>query len=52
MTKAIFSGIVGLSHVKRIPEGFGGDALQDRSLLEEMHLDAFALCYERGAPRV
>ena len=52
MTKAIFSGIVGLSHEKRIPEGFGGDALQDRSLLEEMLLDAFALCYERGAPRV
>ena len=47
---AIFSGIVGLSHVKRIPSGFSGDASQDRSLLEEMHLDAFALCYERGKP--
>lgn len=45
---AIFSGIVGLSHVKRIPDGFGGDAAEDRSLLEEMHLDAFALCYQRG----
>lgn len=45
---AIFSGIVGLSHVKRIPDGFSGDATEDRSLLEEMHLDAFALCYQRG----
>ncbi|CAJ1430491.1 unnamed protein product, partial [Effrenium voratum] len=45
---AIFSGIVGLSHVKKIPDGFSGDAAQDRSLLEEMHLDAFALCYQRG----
>ncbi|CAE7415728.1 PGA [Symbiodinium pilosum] len=45
---AIFSGIVGLSHVKKIPDGFSGDSSQDRSLLEEMHLDAFALCYQRG----
>lgn len=37
---AIFSGIVGLSHVKRIPDGFGGDGAEDRSLLEEMHVDA------------
>lgn len=45
---AIFSGIVGLSHVKKIPEGFSGDEGQPKSMLEEMHLDAFALCYQRG----
>jgi len=45
---AIFSGIVGLSHVKTIPEGFSGDTKQPKSMLEEMHLDAFALCYQRG----
>lgn len=45
---AIFSGIVGLSHVKRIPDGFSGDSSEDRSLLEEMRLDSFALCYQRG----
>eukprot|EP00931_Biecheleriopsis_adriatica_P017139 TRINITY_DN12391_c0_g2_i1.p1 TRINITY_DN12391_c0_g2~~TRINITY_DN12391_c0_g2_i1.p1 ORF type:complete len:533 (+),score=126.29 TRINITY_DN12391_c0_g2_i1:68-1666(+) len=45
---AIFSAIVGLSHVKSIPEGFGGDMRETRSMLEEMHLDAFALCYRRG----
>lgn len=45
---AIFSGIVGLSHVTRIPDGFSGDSNQDRSMLEEMHLDAFSLCYQRG----
>jgi len=45
---AIFSGIVGLSHVKSIPEGFSGDVKQPKSMLEEMHLDAFALCYQRG----
>mmetsp|Transcript_87393 Transcript_87393/g.154993 ORF Transcript_87393/g.154993 Transcript_87393/m.154993 type:complete len:465 (-) Transcript_87393:88-1482(-) len=44
---AIFSGIVGLSHVKRIPDGFSGDAMQDKSMLEEMALDVFSLCYQR-----
>lgn len=47
---AIFSGIVGLSHVKTIPEGFSGDSAQSKSMLEQMHLDAFALCYQRGSP--
>lgn len=45
---AIFSGIVGLSHVKTIPDGFSGDSMQPKSMLEEMHLDDFALCYQRG----
>eukprot|EP00439_Symbiodinium_sp_Y106_P030862 s1077_g3.t1 len=33
---------------KRIPDGFSGDSSEDRSLLEEMRLDSFALCYQRG----
>lgn len=45
---AIFSGIVGLSHVKHIPSGFGGDPFQDKSMAEEMHLNDFAICLERS----
>eukprot|EP00931_Biecheleriopsis_adriatica_P017137 TRINITY_DN12391_c0_g1_i1.p1 TRINITY_DN12391_c0_g1~~TRINITY_DN12391_c0_g1_i1.p1 ORF type:complete len:522 (+),score=102.21 TRINITY_DN12391_c0_g1_i1:67-1632(+) len=45
---AIFSTIVGLSHVKQIPKGFGGDMKETRSMLEEMHLDDFSLCLQRG----
>eukprot|EP00930_Biecheleria_cincta_P104015 TRINITY_DN96148_c0_g1_i1.p1 TRINITY_DN96148_c0_g1~~TRINITY_DN96148_c0_g1_i1.p1 ORF type:complete len:461 (-),score=88.99 TRINITY_DN96148_c0_g1_i1:54-1436(-) len=46
---AIFSGIVGLSHVKTIPQGFSGDFRQPKSMLEEMHLDSFGICFERGS---
>jgi hypothetical protein len=45
---AIFSGIVGLSHGAKIPNGFGGDPNHDDALLEHLSLTAFALCFERG----
>eukprot|EP00933_Yihiella_yeosuensis_P026834 TRINITY_DN20845_c0_g1_i1.p1 TRINITY_DN20845_c0_g1~~TRINITY_DN20845_c0_g1_i1.p1 ORF type:complete len:535 (-),score=98.59 TRINITY_DN20845_c0_g1_i1:86-1690(-) len=46
---AIFSGIIGLSHVDRIPEGYSGDKDDNRYLLSQMGLDSFTLCLSRGA---
>jgi hypothetical protein len=47
---AIFSGIVGLSHVKAIPDGYMGDEMNTKYLLEEMHMPSFAMCLSRNSP--
>jgi len=48
--KARFSGIVGMGHVDRIPEGFGADSSADYTLLASLQVKSFALCLERTGP--
>lgn len=43
---AAFSGIIGLGHTDRIPEGFG-DNNQDRTFLAELGISSFAICLQR-----
>lgn len=48
--QAHFSGIVGLGHSSRIPEGFGamGPGANDETLLSKMHINSFGICLQRG----
>lgn len=50
---AHFSGIVGLGHPTRIPEGFAAPGTRDVTMLAAMGVRSFAICLERhglGAP--
>eukprot|EP00933_Yihiella_yeosuensis_P020516 TRINITY_DN1642_c0_g1_i6.p1 TRINITY_DN1642_c0_g1~~TRINITY_DN1642_c0_g1_i6.p1 ORF type:complete len:467 (-),score=87.81 TRINITY_DN1642_c0_g1_i6:164-1564(-) len=46
--RAIFSGIVGLSHVEKLLINYSGDNDDRRSLLKQMKIAAFGLCLKRG----
>mmetsp|Transcript_56419 Transcript_56419/g.114956 ORF Transcript_56419/g.114956 Transcript_56419/m.114956 type:complete len:314 (+) Transcript_56419:2-943(+) len=50
---AHFSGIVGLGHPSRIPEGFDADpsSKEDKTLLAAMGVGRFAICLGRGGPK-
>lgn len=43
---AAFSGIIGLGHTDRIPEGYG-DNKQDKTFLAELGISSFAICLQR-----
>jgi gastricsin len=43
---AAFSGIVGLGHTDRIPEGYGDNG-QDQTFLAELGISSFAICLQR-----
>eukprot|EP00933_Yihiella_yeosuensis_P021000 TRINITY_DN1672_c0_g1_i1.p1 TRINITY_DN1672_c0_g1~~TRINITY_DN1672_c0_g1_i1.p1 ORF type:complete len:454 (-),score=86.63 TRINITY_DN1672_c0_g1_i1:154-1515(-) len=45
---AIFSGIVGLSHVEKLLINYSGDNNDLRSMLQQMNLKSFAMCFQRG----
>eukprot|EP00933_Yihiella_yeosuensis_P017447 TRINITY_DN14572_c0_g2_i1.p1 TRINITY_DN14572_c0_g2~~TRINITY_DN14572_c0_g2_i1.p1 ORF type:complete len:457 (+),score=48.34 TRINITY_DN14572_c0_g2_i1:56-1426(+) len=46
--RSIFSGIVGLSHVNKLPLAFSGDNNDLRSMLTEMGIKSFSLCLSRS----
>lgn len=47
---ARFSGIVGLSHLVTVPEGYGDEASSDdRTLMETMHVARFSFCFQRDS---
>lgn len=45
---AHFSGIVGLGHPSRIPEGFSAEPESDETLLSKMGVQQFAICLQRS----
>jgi len=45
-----FSGIVGLSHTDAIPEGFTVGDANDKTLLNVLGVQNFAICLQRDAP--
>lgn len=47
---AHFSGIVGLGHSDRVPEGYGEEGTRDQTLLAAAGVESFAVCLERGHP--
>lgn len=47
--RAVFSGIVGLSHTDSIPEGYSVDGYSE-TLLHSMRVDRFSICLERSGP--
>jgi len=47
---AHFSGIVGLGHPTRIPEGFTAEGPPDETALASIGIQRFAICLERGRP--
>jgi hypothetical protein len=49
---AHFSGIVGLGHPSRIPEGFSAEPVSDETLLSKMGVQQFAICLQRSARAV
>mmetsp|Transcript_21597 Transcript_21597/g.57095 ORF Transcript_21597/g.57095 Transcript_21597/m.57095 type:complete len:467 (-) Transcript_21597:77-1477(-) len=48
--RAVFSGIVGLSHVDTIPRGFRVEGYPEETLLSAMHVKSFSICLERSGP--
>merc|ERR1719305_2036575 len=46
---AHFSGIVGLGHPTRIPEGYAAQGPRDVTLLAGLQIGKFGLCLERGS---
>jgi hypothetical protein len=47
---AHFSGIVGLGHPDRIPEGFSPARSPDETLLNKLGVGKFAICLQRNGP--